>query len=107
MKCINEFIIIVGDKTSGTQRPIQFQDMSNEFEVALWVAKHSRILNLALEIQKAKSTPITTENKSSQILNAPSNPTSTTTILQEIDQVIQGITNVILHENLYCTDYNI
>ncbi|RGB30558.1 hypothetical protein C1646_765220 [Rhizophagus diaphanus] len=70
-----------GDETSEPQRPKQFQDMSNEFEVALWVAKHSRILNLALEIQKSKSTQITSANESPKIL-----PARTTTMPQEIDQ---------------------
>lgn len=36
--------------------------MTNEFEVALWVAQHPRILKLALEIQNAKSTSVTEES---------------------------------------------
>lgn len=58
--------------------------MSNEFEVALWVAQHPRILNLAKEIQNAKLTSI---NERSQVLSTPSYPTSSTTPL-EVDQVL-------------------
>jgi hypothetical protein len=58
--------------------------MNNEFEVALWVAQHPRILNLAKEIQSAKSTPI---NEDSHVLSSyPSN--STTVIPQEIDEQV-------------------
>jgi hypothetical protein len=78
--------LVIGDETnSGTPYPTQFQNMSNEFEVALWVAQHPRILNLAKEIQNAKSTSI---NERSQVLSSASSyPTSSTTSL-EIDQVL-------------------
>ena len=65
--------------------------MSNEFEVAMWVAQHPRILNLAKEIQNAKSTPITTTSTTStnETLQVFSNaPTSNTSTTQEINQVI-------------------
>lgn len=59
--------------------------MNNEFEIALWVAQHPRILNLAKEIQNAKSTPITTTltNETSQVFSSA--PISNTTS-QEINR---------------------
>jgi hypothetical protein len=60
--------------------------MDNEFEAAVWVADRPRILNLALEIKKAKTMPVNSANESSQILDIPSYSISTT--LTEIDQVI-------------------
>ena len=38
--------------------------MNSEFEVAVWLANHPRILNLALDIKNAKSMPITNEERS-------------------------------------------
>lgn len=35
--------------------------MKSEFEIAVWLANHSRILDLALNIKNAKLTPITNE----------------------------------------------
>ena len=79
---------ILDDETNEVQCPAQFQSMNNEFEVALWVAQHPRILNLAKEIQDAKSTPITT-NEEFQILTTTLHPTiSNSTMSPEIDQVI-------------------
>jgi len=54
----------IGDDETISQTLTQFQHMSNEFETAVWLANHSRILNLALEIKNAKSIPITNEEKS-------------------------------------------
>jgi len=72
--------------------------MNNEFEVALWVAQHPRILNLAKEIQSAKSTPI---NEKSQEFSSYSSSSNTAMPPPEIvdDQVIYE--NVILHEDSY------
>jgi hypothetical protein len=58
--------------------------MNNEFEVALWVAQHPRILNLALGIHNAKSTPTTPVNETPQAL-IPLYPTNTMPL--EVDQV--------------------
>ena len=35
--------------------------MNSKFKVAMWLASHPRILNLALNIKNAKSIPITDE----------------------------------------------
>src|SRR2546430_1368622 len=73
--------------------------MNNEFEVALWVAQHPRILNLAKEIQSAKLTPI---NEKSQEFSSYSSSSNTAMPPPEIvldDQVIYE--NVILHEDSY------
>jgi len=83
------------DEVEETRFPAQFNNMNNEFEIALWVAQHLRILNLAKEIQNAKSTPITSTKESSQVLSALLYPTSIITS-PEIDQVIYCILNVIL-----------
>ena len=78
----NILIDLVIGETSEAQYPIQFQNMSNEFEVALWVAQHPRILNLAKEIQNAKLTSVISTN---QVLSAP---ISSDTTPPEVDQVI-------------------
>ena len=69
--------------------PKQFQNMSDEFEVALWVSQHQRILNLAIDIRDAKSITIPAnedEFGGSQIHHTSiSYPISTT--LPEINQV--------------------
>ena len=71
--------------------------MNNEFEVALWVAQHPRILNLAKEIQSAKSTLI---NEKSQEISSYSSSSNTAMPLEIVDdQVIYK--NVILHEDSY------
>src|SRR5256885_7606729 len=46
------------DKKNNFKRPPQFQNMSNEFEVAQWVAHHQRILNLAINISNGMATSI-------------------------------------------------
>ena len=72
--------------------------MNNEFEVALWVAQHPRILNLAKEIQSAKSTPI---NEKSQEFSSYSSSSNIAMLPLEIvdDQVIYE--NVTLHKDSY------
>jgi hypothetical protein len=47
--------------------PMQFQHMTSEFDVAKWLANHSRILNLALAIRNAKLMPITNEESSQSL----------------------------------------
>jgi hypothetical protein len=61
--------------------------MSNEFEIALWVAHHQRILNLAINIRNsmAISVPVNEESETSQIPISTSYPISN---LSEISQVI-------------------
>ena len=63
--------------------------MSNEFEVALWVAQHQRILNLAIDIRNAKLTNIPANKDKfggSQLNTSILYPISST--LPEIDQVM-------------------
>ncbi|CAG8799343.1 15213_t:CDS:2, partial [Gigaspora rosea] len=40
------------------KRPAQFQQADNEFEIALWVARHKRILDLATNIRNGMMTRI-------------------------------------------------
>ncbi|CAG8787434.1 21129_t:CDS:2, partial [Dentiscutata erythropus] len=47
-------------------------DTFNEFEITLWVAQHSRILNLAMMIHNAMTTQVSNNNQSfNSLLNAP------------------------------------
>ena len=71
--------------------------MNNEYEVELWVEQHPKILNLAKEIQSAKSTLI---NEKSQEFSSYSS-SSNTAMPPEIvdDQVIYE--NMTLHEDSY------
>ena len=68
--------------------------MSNEFEVAAWLADYPQILSLAIEINNAKSVPVTNKEKQqgfqpqglqSQSLQSPHNQVSQV----EITQVMQ------------------
>lgn len=73
--------------------------MDNEFEVALWVSQHPRILNLAKEIQSAKSTPINEESHESHV-NLSYSSNSSTVVLPELDdQVIYEKCE--LHKDFY------
>ena len=74
-----------------SKKPIQFQNMTNEFEIAYWLAYHKSILDLAMNIRKGMMTSST--NEESSISTSPPNtlvqhsfePVSTPS---EIDQVI-------------------
>ena len=57
--------------------------MNNEFEVAMWLANHPRILNLALNIKNAKSIPITNEEnpQDSQSLQGQSSQVEITPVI--------------------------
>lgn len=56
--------------------------MNSELEVAVWLAKHPRILNLALDIKNAKSIPITNEeNPRSQSLQGQSSRAEITPVM--------------------------
>lgn len=66
--------------------PKAFHNMSNEFEVAVWIAQHPRILNLAIEIQNAKSTLVNKEGSQVQEVQASTSYSNITPL--EIDQVI-------------------
>ena len=46
----------VGNIAIQSKQPTQFQHMSNEFEIAYWLAHHKRILDLALNIQNGMMT---------------------------------------------------
>jgi hypothetical protein len=59
--------------------------MNSEFEVAVWLANHPRILNLALEIKNAKSMPITNKESPQGLQD-----------LQVLQQDPQVITHVML-----------
>ena len=57
--------------------------MNNEFEVAVWLANHPRILNLALNIKNAKSIPIINEEnpQGSQSLQGQSSQVEITPVI--------------------------
>ena len=48
--------------------------MNSEFEVAVWLANHPRIINLALDIKNAKSMSITNEESSQGSQDLQQNP---------------------------------
>lgn len=69
---------------------MQFQNMTNEFEIAYWLAHHKSILDLAINIRKGMMT--STDEESSLSTSPPNTlvqhsfePVSTPS---EIDQVI-------------------
>ncbi|RIB16266.1 hypothetical protein C2G38_2038714 [Gigaspora rosea] len=68
------------------KRPVQFQQVDNEFEIALWLARHKRILDLATNIRNGMKTRVDERDKEhattavSSILHEP------TLKLPEIDQ---------------------
>ena len=85
-----------------SKRPMQFQNMTNEFEIAYWLAYHKRILDLAISIRNGMMTSAdeeyeTTASSSSHTLSKVSfEPVSP----PEIDQVIY-----IFHKNLTKLSY--
>ncbi|RGB29298.1 hypothetical protein C1646_766781 [Rhizophagus diaphanus] len=54
-----------------SKKPIQFQNMTNEFEIAYWLAHHKSILDLAMNIRKGMMTSST--NEESSISTSPPN----------------------------------
>ncbi|GES99195.1 hypothetical protein GLOIN_2v1792160 [Rhizophagus clarus] len=55
-KKIQKIVDIAVEDNLQSKRPIQFQNMSNEFEIAYWLAHHKRILDLAINIQNGMMT---------------------------------------------------
>jgi hypothetical protein len=57
--------------------------MNSEFEVAVWLVEHPRIINLALDIKNAKSTSVTNEEnpRSSQSLQGQSSQAEITPVM--------------------------
>ena len=79
------------DKKNNFKRPPQFQNMSNEFEVAQWVAHHQKILNLAINISNGMATSIPAdkeETETSSVILHPFSYSSIGSTLSEISQVI-------------------
>ncbi|GBB92502.1 hypothetical protein RclHR1_20170002 [Rhizophagus clarus] len=55
-KKIQKIVDIAVKDNLQLKRPIQFQNMSNEFEIAYWLAHYKRILDLAINIQNGMMT---------------------------------------------------
>jgi hypothetical protein len=73
-----------------SKKPMQFQNMTNEFEIAYWLAHHKSILDLAMNIRKGMMTGTNEENS---ISTSPPNTLvqhsfETVSTPSEIDQVI-------------------
>ncbi|CAG8690257.1 877_t:CDS:2, partial [Rhizophagus irregularis] len=49
--------------------PSQFHNMTNEFEIALWLAYHQRILNLAISIRNGMSTRVNEEECETSLIS--------------------------------------
>lgn len=65
--------------------------MSNEFEIALWVAHHQRILNLATDIRNSMAVNVSMNEKESEISQIPISTSYSLSTIPEISQVIQNI----------------
>ncbi len=76
------------------KQPTQFQHMSNEFEIAYWLAHHKKVLDLAINIRNGmltrtddeESSTSTTSSQHSLVQQASFQPALT---LPEIDQVVK------------------
>ena len=68
--------------------PTQFQKMSNEFEVALRVAHHQRILNLAINIRDSMMVSISADGEGSETPQMPISTSYPVSTFSEISQVI-------------------
>lgn len=69
--------------------PSQFHNMTNEFEIALWLAHHQRILNLAINIRNGMSTRVIEEECETSLTSNLSHKAvlQSGSSLPEIDQV--------------------
>ncbi|EXX50275.1 hypothetical protein RirG_101570 [Rhizophagus irregularis DAOM 197198w] len=71
--------------------PSQFHNMTNEFEIALWLAYHQRILNLAISIRNGMSTKVNEEECETSLTSNLSHEAvlQSGSSLPEIDQYIK------------------
>ncbi|PKY55668.1 hypothetical protein RhiirA4_475286, partial [Rhizophagus irregularis] len=71
--------------------PSQFHNMTNEFEIALWLAYHQRILNLAISIRNGMSTRVNEEECETSLISNLSHEAvlQSGSSLPEIDQHIK------------------
>ncbi|GBC36583.1 hypothetical protein GLOIN_2v1792160 [Rhizophagus irregularis DAOM 181602=DAOM 197198] len=71
--------------------PSQFHNMTNEFEIALWLAYHQRILNLAISIRNGMSTRVNEEECETSLISNLSHEAvlQSGLSLPEIDQHIK------------------
>ena len=75
-------------RNSQPKYPTQFQKMSNEFEVALWVAHYQRILNLAINIRDSMMVSISADGEGSETPQMPISTSYPVSTFSEISQVI-------------------